>query len=1408
MEGAKIPRVVYPLITGLLVMAVVSLSLLSGFNVVNAWTEPTSAPPDGNVTKPLNEGSDAQTKTGPLTITNTFTANRLNVEGVCMTGDNCGDNIQNQLCFGPNQCIQLVEGEITFPGDDTIGVWQQSELPNFTDAIFYNLGRVGIGRMNPKVELQVSQGDAGKASQIYLNGSGDDWQYSGITLWTDGSDFQQDGLWSITHRKAPSGVEGALEINRKGDNGSAWLSNPPLRFYAGGSAEFGYNVEVPGLTAGSIAVNYTLFSDSIEADVIDIKEPDGMARIRVSGSGKLPSGQAVTSYSGLRLGKLVEQGSTELVNSDYWGLYFGTGANSDFPESSLTFSKRVRADVEINPLQFLNDGSINIGDSEATNQTLNINYDTDFNDNSITIGDFVIDSDTISFGGTNIIEGDTIVGGGWDYRLSNNAISHSGGSFGIKMFSNNHTRLSANSDGSNLGMNNNGDLAQLTVADQSKGYQIAAWGAGSPGAGISFAVNNETEYAIINAQALGEMGLGFFLKENSQGAPLKRRLTIQRNGDHIVDGNLALTSNSKFIAANALYGASDSEVEKIKLGDANDFIHVEGNVLSHGGSGDIDGDGFYTLVDFSRFAVIISGEELQPINNISVEEQISRADINGDGIVDMGDFNLFSTYLMNKTVAEASIPLTARKSGSTSAIYNKYGFGDIVGASGTNGPDGFVTLVDWSAFNTYAFNPGFTFAANQGLKYYEDNEALLFSRVDINGDGIITLDDSTLFNTYFGDVATKRINYQDRMFPYGWYVPEDYIAHGSPQSWGHFKVDGKAEVTGSMKLSGLDCTDDQYANGGKLTTLADGTLICANDNSSLGDDITGGFWKEMDSGIVNDTNTAGEIVTINNKLIIPNNPSQGHLYANNIFGANTDPTERIVIGDANDIIKIGNDGPGTQLCLNGESNCISSWAEAGSVFTVNDDQSLSYNYSADPDKSNAIILGQDYFTGTVDPTYNIYIKGRTSTWSPHYGHNGMKIWVGPRPAFGSNGNVSGATGIDVLAEGQGATAVNAEVSRTSSGSTDMTAVRAAVLGAAPGAKAIYATVSDESIDSYAGYFKGGKVYIENSATTDDSVLEVHETSSTGFSGHFSGGQGLYADKICLNSEDNCITSWPTGVVGGDVWSILANGDEYYSSRTTEHGRVFSELQTASLSAENGLVVSHEDKTNSGYLISTSTTTVLGGWIGTNRIDSTSLYTGFIDVDEGRTIINYGKITTNELDVKEITTNELDVNNPTSFSMVTSVSYYATPFSGEFRGASGIYADRVISSTTLSVLGDKADEFSRSVIDMKFTMCKWSGCDENTKTCSYKACSNGTVPQDPTGDDYNYILSCPANYVAVSGGAWCENKYFLRESRNSDDGNGWKVSCQDDPTIGGYDRNIPEGGTVMCIPKEFVDDMSF
>ena len=58
------------------ILSALVLASIAGY-LAFAWTEPTEAPPDGNVPAPINVGSVAQTKEGVLQINADFTANRL-----------------------------------------------------------------------------------------------------------------------------------------------------------------------------------------------------------------------------------------------------------------------------------------------------------------------------------------------------------------------------------------------------------------------------------------------------------------------------------------------------------------------------------------------------------------------------------------------------------------------------------------------------------------------------------------------------------------------------------------------------------------------------------------------------------------------------------------------------------------------------------------------------------------------------------------------------------------------------------------------------------------------------------------------------------------------------------------------------------------------------------------------------------------------------------------------------------------------------------------------------------------------------------------------------------------------------------------------------------------------------------
>jgi len=57
----------------LLSASVITISLAASF-ILAAWQEPTVAPPNGNVSAPVNVSGTGQTKAGALTVTGILTA--------------------------------------------------------------------------------------------------------------------------------------------------------------------------------------------------------------------------------------------------------------------------------------------------------------------------------------------------------------------------------------------------------------------------------------------------------------------------------------------------------------------------------------------------------------------------------------------------------------------------------------------------------------------------------------------------------------------------------------------------------------------------------------------------------------------------------------------------------------------------------------------------------------------------------------------------------------------------------------------------------------------------------------------------------------------------------------------------------------------------------------------------------------------------------------------------------------------------------------------------------------------------------------------------------------------------------------------------------------------------------------
>jgi len=83
-------------------VAIIGIALGFGLQFVRAWTEPTTAPPNGNVGAPINTGATAQTKAGG------FTAETLTAATVTGT---------TQFCLGAS-CITAWPSGGTVPAPD------------------------------------------------------------------------------------------------------------------------------------------------------------------------------------------------------------------------------------------------------------------------------------------------------------------------------------------------------------------------------------------------------------------------------------------------------------------------------------------------------------------------------------------------------------------------------------------------------------------------------------------------------------------------------------------------------------------------------------------------------------------------------------------------------------------------------------------------------------------------------------------------------------------------------------------------------------------------------------------------------------------------------------------------------------------------------------------------------------------------------------------------------------------------------------------------------------------------------------------------------------------------------------------------------------------------------------------
>ncbi len=251
-----------------------------------------------------------------------------------------------------------------------------------------------------------------------------------------------------------------------------------------------------------------------------------------------------------------------------------------------------------------------------------------------------------------------------------------------------------------------------------------------------------------------------------------------------------------------------------------------------------------------------------------------------------------------------------------------------------------------------------------------------------------------------------------------------------------------------------------------------------------------------------------------------------------------------------------------------------------------------------------------------------------------------------------------------------------------------------------------------------------------------------------FSGSFSGGDGLYADKICLGTFDNCRTDWPSGGGGGGVGGSGTNNylAKWIAGTTLGNSIIYDNGTRVGIGTTNP---------ESGYKLDINGNVVLSGAgsllkIHDGTVRAVSPQSGYIAAVSGTKTLTGG-------DVR----GHLGSQYGGVYGESQNVSYYA----GYFKGGKGVKIEG-----DLEVTGT-------------CTGCGGGGGDGNdyVDSVSFNT-SNGILTLGRTGTLSDLTVDLDGRYLtsytetdpqvgALNSGKWCTS-------------DGSKVNCTSDAPGGG------------------------